>query len=301
VDHPEIIAIAKQYHQPEEIFNFVTDYLTYDYSQVNQPLHRQGAIAALANPSQASCTEFTDLFIAVARAAGLPTRQLIGHAYSDDPIIKPLSLVTDVLHAWPEYWDESQQTWRQVDPTWHHTAPDADYFHSWDVNHFVLAINGLSSHQPTAAGMINVGDRVKAVHVQVADQFPDYYEDLQVSLSVSPWHPVIFGVPGQVHIKNHSAFAFRHGRFQLTATDQVSLTSPTTGEITAIPPQGQQSIPITIQANQLLLTSPVEVSLNQQRYSLAIPKLYIISQTGLGLLSISLCGYIIIRFIKRTH
>jgi hypothetical protein len=58
---------------PRALYDFVVKTLTYDFSQVNQPtIERKGAAAALISPQSSICMEFTDLFVAAARAAGLP-------------------------------------------------------------------------------------------------------------------------------------------------------------------------------------------------------------------------------------
>jgi len=36
--------------------------------------------------------------------------------YTDDIRLRPLDLVTDMLHAWPEYYDEEKEIWTPVDP-----------------------------------------------------------------------------------------------------------------------------------------------------------------------------------------
>ncbi|PIP63550.1 hypothetical protein COW97_01880, partial [Candidatus Roizmanbacteria bacterium CG22_combo_CG10-13_8_21_14_all_34_12] len=61
----------KNITQPEEIYNFVTNTLKYDYNKINSQNKRLGADVVLANTNQAVCMEFTDLFIAIAREKGI--------------------------------------------------------------------------------------------------------------------------------------------------------------------------------------------------------------------------------------
>ena len=82
----------------------------YSYDRVNQNPIRKGAVGALANPAASVCMEFTDLFIAIARAAGIPARESVGYAYTTNTKLRPLSLITDVLHAWPEYYDTEKRS-----------------------------------------------------------------------------------------------------------------------------------------------------------------------------------------------
>lgn len=67
------------------------------------------ATAVLAQRS-GDCTEHALLFTALARAAGVPARQLGGVVYTDDPA--PLF----AWHAWAEIHDGN--TWVTVDPMW---------------------------------------------------------------------------------------------------------------------------------------------------------------------------------------
>ncbi len=152
VTDPKIQALANIYKTPQQIYAYVSTALTYDYSRVTAGTTRLGAIGALEHPTQAVCMEFTDLFIAIARAAGIPARRDVGFAYTNNPKLRPLSLVSDVLHAWPEYYDANAHTWIPVDPTWANTTGGADYFSKLDFNHIVFAVNGLDSTLPYPAG-----------------------------------------------------------------------------------------------------------------------------------------------------
>ncbi len=152
VTDPAIAALAKRYTTPQQIYSYVSTALTYDYSRVSAGTARLGAVGALENPTQAVCMEFTDLFIAIARAAGIPARRDVGFAYTNNPKLRPLSLVSDVLHAWPEYYDTTQKIWIPVDPTWANTTGGTDYFTKLDFNHIVFAINGIDSSLPYPAG-----------------------------------------------------------------------------------------------------------------------------------------------------
>lgn len=152
VNDIQIQTLAKKLKTPKEIFNFVTNKLTYDYSRARIGAKRLGALEILNNPDRAICMEFTDLFIALARAAGIPARELNGYAYTDNPRLKPLSFAQDVLHAWPEYWDIERKTWVQIDPTWQNTSGGIDYYTKLDQSHFVFAVHGLDSRYPLPAG-----------------------------------------------------------------------------------------------------------------------------------------------------
>ena len=163
---PAIKRLASELKEPKAIYNFVVNYLKYNYNRVEPDVTRSGASKALLAPNEAICMEFTDLFIAISRAAGIPAREINGYAYSDNLNLQPLSLVADVLHAWPEYWDEDRQVWVPVDPTWEATSK-IDYFNKFDLKHFAFVIHGKNSKNPLPAGSYRVDDATeKDVYVE---------------------------------------------------------------------------------------------------------------------------------------
>ncbi|MCS6956823.1 MAG: transglutaminase-like domain-containing protein, partial [Patescibacteria group bacterium] len=138
-----------------DIYYFVVNNLEYNYDKLKSENKRIGAEKILENPSYAVCLEFSDLFVALAREKGFFARQVNGYGFSFDPKLQPLSLNNDVLHAWPEYYDEFLGFWISVDPTWEKTS-GIDYFSSFDLNHIVFSIHGKSSDYPLPAGMYKV-------------------------------------------------------------------------------------------------------------------------------------------------
>ncbi|MFZ5366372.1 MAG: transglutaminase-like domain-containing protein [Patescibacteria group bacterium] len=152
INDPEISNLGKKLKTPKAIHEYIVKTLDYDFSRARIGAKRLGAKLALDNPQRAICTEYTDLFIALARAAGFPSRELNGFAYTTNPYLRPLSLAQDVLHSWPEYWDEAKKTWIQIDPTWQDTTGGINYFDKLDLGHFVFAIHGKESNSPPPAG-----------------------------------------------------------------------------------------------------------------------------------------------------
>ena len=154
---PEIKALAAQLKTPRAIYDYVATHLTYDYSRVRPNVERLGAKGALSTPSTAICMEFTDLFIAIARSAGIPAREINGYAYTENPEIQPLGLVADVLHSWPEYWDSERGAWIPIDPTWASTTGGVNFFDKLDLRHFTFVIHGESEVKPYAPGSYKLG------------------------------------------------------------------------------------------------------------------------------------------------
>lgn len=157
INDPEIKRIAMALSSPKEIYDYVVNTLSYNYDRVKPNTTRIGAKGVIENPASAICMEFTDLFVALSRAKGIPAREVNGFAYTENPEIQPLSLVADVLHAWPEYWDFELETWIAVDPTWGSTTGGIDYFNKLDLRHFAFVMHGVDSQKPFPPGSYKLG------------------------------------------------------------------------------------------------------------------------------------------------
>ena len=154
---PGIKSLATSLKTPRAIYDYVVKTLKYDFARVQPNVQRMGAVAALQNETQAICMEFTDTFIAIARAAGIPAREINGYAYTENPDLQPLSLVADVLHSWPEYLDKDKGAWIPIDPTWGSTTGGVDYFNKLDLRHFTFVIHGEDSIKPYPPGSYKLG------------------------------------------------------------------------------------------------------------------------------------------------
>ncbi|EKE13960.1 MAG: hypothetical protein ACD_12C00729G0001 [uncultured bacterium] len=159
----------KNINDPKAIYDFVTGTLKYNYNKLNSLNKRLGADVVLSNPDQAVCLEFTDLFIGIAREKGIYSREVEGYGFSLDPKLQPISLSSDILHAWPEYFDTKTENWISIDPTWENTS-GINYFSSFDLNHIVFVIHGKTPDYPLAAGMYKLENTRDILIKPVADQ-----------------------------------------------------------------------------------------------------------------------------------
>lgn len=204
-ENPEIVQLAKTLRTPQAIYDYVVSHLSYDYSKIESDPTRLGGRVALANASKAICTEFTDLFISLARAAGIPSRELNGFAYTQNPKLRPLSLKRDILHSWPEYWDENKKIWIPVDPTWGNTTGGIDYFTKLDFNHIVFAIHGFSPTSPLSAGFFKTGDQEgKTIFVDPATSIESGLgQQIAVHISGPKRIPSLFGSSATLEVENN--------------------------------------------------------------------------------------------------
>ena len=202
VDHPEIQKLGIKLKTPQAIYQYVVDNLIYDYGRLSETTTRFGAANTIDNQDSAICMEFTDLFIALARAANIPARAINGYAYTTNSALRPLSLKKDVLHAWPEYYDQEKQLWIPVDPTWGNTTGGVDFFNSTDLNHFAFTMLGLDSQYPVPAGAYKGKDQTtKDINIQFGEALKPVESS---SLSFNLPSKVVAGLPinGQIIIKN---------------------------------------------------------------------------------------------------
>jgi len=169
---------------PKDVYYFVTNKLKYDYNKINSDNKRLGADAVLNKPDRAVCMEFTDLFIAVAREKGIYAREIEGYGFSQDPKLRPLSLVSDILHSWPEYYDVKSNLWLSVDPTWENTS-GIDYFSSFDLNHITFVMHGKDPEYPLPAGTYKTGDS-RDVSILATDKIPSEQQKLSLESDQFP-------------------------------------------------------------------------------------------------------------------
>ena len=225
VAHPEIQNQAKTIVDRRKtvaenawaIYDFVSQRLTYNKERGTDYADRNGALKALNDPKDVVCMGFTDLFVALARAAGIPARELNGYAYTSDNVLKPLSIEfrgNDILHAWPEFYDP-YFGWVAIDPTWGSTTNGLDYFSKLDTNHFVFAIKGLSSEAPLPAGAYKLdSDTDGDVQVGFSSSAPSDQLLARLDAVFEVGQTNIAGLPltGKIRVKNtgqRTAFGVR--------------------------------------------------------------------------------------------
>lgn len=187
---------------PEDIYNYVVKTLSYNDAKTDDKNERLGAAVTLSKPYFAVCLEFTDLFIALARSKGIPARAVEGYALTQNDPTRPASLFEDVLHAWPEYYDENKKTWIMVDPTWGDTTNGVDYFNTLDLDHVAFVRNGLNSSYPVPAGGYKIKTGVKDVIVSFVD--PSEFKKVSNLKLTSSFSPFLEGskIKGEITVIN---------------------------------------------------------------------------------------------------
>ncbi len=271
IDSPEIIKVAQNLKTPKEVYDFVVKTLNYDFTRVSNQAERMGAAQALTYPNQAICMEFTDLFVALSRTIGIPAREIDGFAYTADTRLRPLGLMADVLHAWPEYYDEQKKAWIPVDPTWGKTTNGVDYFSKTDLNHFAFVIHGKNSEYPYPAGSYKLEDSLgKDVQVgfgEYSTTFEAKTSDLEVKFDLPK--EIFWGKTekGKITLKNNGQNALYS--LDLQAQSQgLELLSSENKKIKILPPLSLIEIPLNLRTKNLLVEGEglILLTINGQKY-----------------------------------
>ncbi len=246
-DQARIKTLAAELTTPRQIYDFTVNNLIYDYGRLGETATRLGAANALDNQDSALCMEFTDLFIALSRAAGIPARAVNGYAYTDNSSLRPLSLKQDVLHAWPEYYDQERQLWKPVDPTWGNTTGGVDFFAQTDLNHFTFVILGEDSSYPVPAGAYKTNDQpAKNVSVNFGRSvLPQSRLELKFNLPTETLAGV--NLSGKIIVTNTGNVALY--QIPVNLTGQVLLKKPLSWEVSYLPPKSQSEIEFSLPAS----------------------------------------------------
>ncbi len=258
---------AESFPTAESIYNHVVDSLTYSRKEITlETLNRYGALGAFENTQDAVCQEFTDSFIAIARAANIPARRLVGYAYSQNSTLRPASFGGDILHAWPEYFDQQKNTWVQIDPTWGDTTGGVDYFNLFDLNHIVFAINGNSSTLPNPAGSYKLltQEETKDVDVSISStQFPNIGPEISTRMEQKKFF--FIPIPGMftISITNDTGQAWYDIQPQITAHDpSVEVAFGENSTIHALLPFQTKTFDVTFFTKGFSIPKQSEITLN---------------------------------------
>ncbi len=199
------------------------------------------------------------MFVALARSAGIPARAVNGYAFTQNDSMRPLSLVRDILHAWPEYWDETTGRWIAVDPTWENTTGGVDYFSRLDFNHLVFAIHGQSSEKPYPAGVYKfAGQESKDIHVEFVTSLPVYQNTFASDFKINP--TMVFGLKNAytIVLKNTSLHAVYAIPYSVIVSSSKGEAKELTGKLT-LAPLATIEIPVQLPQGDLFSSSKTQI------------------------------------------
>lgn len=250
------------------IYKFVVSFLKYDPNRLQNNIERLGSVTALNNPDSVVCMEFTDLFISLARSAGIPARELDGFAYTTNSVLRPSALSYDILHSWPEFWDE-KKGWVMVDPTWENTTGGVDYFNKLDLNHFVFAIKGISSVGPIPAGSYkNKGQETRDVNVRLSEN--DFLGKSQLDVKVEHADTIWAGLPGKIKVRiSNVGNSIYYSSNLLVKAKNLTILESDSQNMGPIPPFGTSTFEFNIRTKSLFdkYQDELEVYIGAQKFT----------------------------------
>lgn len=198
-DDPAVAALAQKLSTPKKIYDYVVSRLQFNPSRPKGS-ERLGAKRALENSGSAGPLEFADLFIALARSAGIPAREVDGFLTEKN-----------AMHTWPEYFDKEQNRWVMVDPFRGAATAGLDYFSSLDFNHLTLAIKGERSDSPAVAGTYKYDNNGQDIEISYREGELDI--DTLPHLAIRPNFPqkIVSGFPSSasVAVENNGPVVFQ--------------------------------------------------------------------------------------------
>jgi len=147
------------------IFNISKDLYTFivnriDYSTVKRfgLNERQGALATL-NGGAAVCMEYSDLFLALARADGLPARAVFGYSYDSK-----LKNTDQEAHQWDEVFMPGLGKWVSIDVTWGESGMKMT---EGNLNHFFTHMASVDPNTPALVERQSYGTNVNSLSMPV--------------------------------------------------------------------------------------------------------------------------------------
>ncbi len=177
-DVPELKNVALELKGDKtDVFKIVQDTYKYvvdkiDYSNVKRfgINERQGALKTLQGGA-AVCMEYSDLFIALMRAQGIPARAGFGYGYS--ALDYDANEEKTVNHQWAEVYLPALNKWINVDTTWGEEGPELI---GGDLNHFYFYVASLGPEQPSSTEVQFFGNLSeipkKVVTVDTVEELP---------------------------------------------------------------------------------------------------------------------------------
>lgn len=204
-DDPIIQKTAQSIKTPEAINKYVES--TLEMTKNPKKYHRLGARGAILQPKNATNLEYSDLFITLARAAKIPSRQIYGFAGSS-------------LQIWPQYYDNLKMDW----------SPN-------DLDRLVLKISG----ENNLPSMSNISAQIETVQKDLnIEEIPKVTANIILPAKITSG----FQTEGKVFVENQGPTIFFPETISLDSKvlelqNKIYLTNP-------IAPFGNQLLNIKI-------------------------------------------------------
>ena len=249
----------------QSIQNYVAGHLTYNTKAIlDSSRQRLGAIKALEEPTNAICQEYTDVFIALARSVGIPSRMLAG--YGDPPDVNVNPLPPNILHAWVQFYDPSFG-WVNADPTWQSTSGGFNFFGNVGSDHFILARYGTSSvNPPLILTFVKEKNPQNNINIQAINS--GFNPNPTFSIHVLNYKNLISGFQNnlKVYIENSGNEVLRGGNISIKSSSGLNIGRVNISNI-AIFPQMGDTINIPVKISNYFIGGNREITITASLYN----------------------------------
>ena len=241
---------AKELKTSEAIYDFVKNYLEYDTDAFESTdSDRRGAIETLSKKTRATNLDFVDLFVALAKAAGLPAREVFGPVLPNDKGFNPSfvgePLNTKNIHVWAQVYDADETSWVNYDPTWANTS-GVDYVGEEFSDRFILFI---SPGGEDINSLKNFSVHTDSVIIAGAKNKSNFSPKLDLKLSTDQAFAG-FPVDLQIKLKNKSGVTLSNGEI-VTKVENVDLLGKEKIEMEPLMPYETKTYRVKLRAGDI--------------------------------------------------
>ena len=211
VNSPQIQITASQINNGEndineiiqKTFDFVVDKIDYSFVKRYGINNRQGALKTL-NGGSAVCMEYSDLFITLLRAQGVPARAAFGYGFASSDYEARQN--NTINHQWAEVYLPNQDTWINVDTTW---GEFGNSIIGGDLNHFYSHVSSTDPENPRSIEGIFFGQIQKLPERDYKINIIDYLNEEIYENGTRP-DELIIKYP-EKNVFNHVIFTMEKG------------------------------------------------------------------------------------------
>ncbi|MCA9381180.1 hypothetical protein KC678_02855, partial [Candidatus Dojkabacteria bacterium] len=155
----------------QDTYNFVINRIDYSFVKKYGLNERKGALATL-NGGAAVCMEYSDLFITLLRAQGVPARAAFGFGYGAADYESRSE--NRINHQWAEVYIPAQDTWINVDTTW---GDFGGNLIGGDLNHFYSHVASIDPETPSTSELSYFGTLEsipeRDMHIDIISSLPE--------------------------------------------------------------------------------------------------------------------------------
>ncbi|MBN2016183.1 transglutaminase domain-containing protein [Candidatus Dojkabacteria bacterium] len=210
--------ITRSDYLPKENARFIYDYLVTNYKYLPEDGSRKKVSDLIVNDDGLTCENFSDVFVALSRGAGIPSRSVVGFSMLKENLSS--------LHYWAEFYDSRSKRWIGVDPCFA-AKLNYSYFDTLDANRVVLAYRGLSDSSPEVIVPFSDFQGLNGDQLEITASSYNYLgKDNWVDFSFVVGKPDLFfqQIPLTLKLRNNSMNILRIDEI-LVDHDQVKLVT----------------------------------------------------------------------------